>query len=221
MRKFSSLTLSALAAAVMLAAPAAMAQQAGEFTVGVGAHVVSPKSKNGTLNSGAQTALGVTSNQIEVNSDTKPTLTFEYFIADNLGIEVLAALPFEHTAGVSGDPTRYISTKVLPPTVSVQYHFDLGAIKPFAGVGVNYTTFLSSTYGPVDTSGGTHTYSLKDSVGAAVHLGTDIALNDQTSLRLDARWIDISSDLKVSGLGKVAKVELDPIVVGFAFVHKF
>jgi len=204
MRKLSSLTLSGLALALAMAtAPAAMAQQAGEYTVGVGAHVVSPKSKNGD-GKGA-----LTGRTFEVHTDEKPTLTFEYFVADNLGIEVLAALPFQHdfgtrTAGTVG------KTKVLPPTVSVQYHFDLGVIKPFAGVGLNYTTFWHTTPG----------YSLKDSVGAAVHLGTDIALNDQTSFRVDARWIDINSDLKSAG-ANVGKVEIDPIVLGFAFVHKF
>jgi len=213
MPKFTSLTLSGLAAALVLAtAPAAMAQQAGEFTVGVGAHVISPKSKNGELTPAAQAALSLGSNKIEVHTDEKPTLTFEYFIAPDLGIEVLAALPFFHNFGVSGN--SYLgSTKVLPPTVSVQYHFDMGnGIKPFAGVGVNYTTFMSTE--------GVANFSLKDSVGAAVHLGTDIALNDQTSFRVDARWIDISSDLKVNGT-KVGTVEIDPIVVGFAFVHKF
>jgi len=211
MRKLTSLTLSSLAAALMLAAaPAAMAQEAGEFTVGVGAHVISPKSKNGKLD---LSSLGLGDQVAEVHTDTKPTLTFEYFIAPNLGIEVLAALPFEHSYGLRGIPGHQGSTKVLPPTVSVQYHFDLGAIKPFAGVGVNYTTFWD-TQGPGDR------VRLKDSVGAAVHLGTDIALNEQTSFRVDARWIDISSDLKIDGT-KVGKVELDPIVVGFAFVHKF
>jgi len=204
MRKLSSLTLSGLALALAMAtAPAAMAQQAGEYTVGVGAHVISPKSKNGD---GKGSLAGHT---FEVHTDEKPTLTGEYFIADNLGIEILAALPFTHDfgtnlAGIVG------STKVLPPTVSVQYHFDLGVIKPFAGVGINYTTFWSTTSG----------YSLKDSVGAAVHLGTDIALNDQTSLRVDARWIDIGSELRSAG-EKVGTVDIDPIVVGFAFVHKF
>jgi len=203
MRKFSSLTLSGLAAAVMLAAPAAMAQQAGEYTVGVGAHVISPKSKNGA---GKGPAAGAT---FEVHTDEKPTLTFEYFIADNLGIEVLAALPFSHEFGTRGGSVLG-ATKVLPPTVSVQYHFDLGTFKPFAGVGLNYTTFWSTT----------EDYSLKDSVGAAIHLGTDIALNEQTSFRIDARWIDIGSDLKINGV-KAGTVDIDPIVVGFAFVHKF
>jgi len=207
MRKLTSLTLSGLAAALMLAAaPAAMAQEAGEFTVGVGAHVISPKSKNGKLD---LSSIGLGDQVAEVHTDEKPTLTFEYFIAPNLGIEVLAALPFTHEFGLRGSG-GVGGTKVLPPTVSVQYHFDLGVIKPFAGVGVNYTTFWATTPG----------YSLKDSVGAAIHLGTDIALNEQTSFRVDARWIDIGSDLKVNGV-KAGTVDIDPIVVGFAFVHKF
>jgi len=207
MRKLSSLTLSSLALALGLAVSPAMAQSAGEYTVGVGAHVVSPKSDNGKLTTG----------QIpEITADAKPTLTFEYFVADNLGIELLLALPFEHKVSVQGTAGVTERVKVLPPTLSVQYHFENGSpITPFAGVGVNYTMF--------STEGGALGYtSLSDSWGAAVHLGADLALNDATSLRIDARWIDISSDLKSSALGgKVGKVEIDPIVWGFAFVHKF
>jgi len=211
MRKLSSLTLSGLALALAMAtAPAAMAQQAGEYTVGVGAHVVSPKSNNGK-------GAGVLAGSIfDVHSDTKPTLTWEYFIAPNLGVEVLAALPFEMDAGTKGGGYSAIQTKVLPPTVTLQYHLDMGAVKPFAGVGLNYTTFWGTQHSTALPGGA----KLSDSVGASVHLGTDIALNDQTSLRVDARWIDISSDLKIGG-AKLGKVEVDPIVVGFAFVHKF
>ena len=73
---------------VALASAPAVAQSKGDWTLGVGVHQVNPKSGNGALDG---SALGLGSLSVDVDSDVKPTITAEYFIADNLGIEVLAA----------------------------------------------------------------------------------------------------------------------------------
>ena len=125
------------AAGLTVAAAPAFAQSAGDWTLGLGVHQVDPKSENGTLAGGTL--------PLSVGSDAKPSLTFEYFIRDNLGIEVLAAWPFQHDISVKG-VGRVGSTKHLPPTFSLQYHFnDKGVVSPLVGVGLNYTTFLART----------------------------------------------------------------------------
>jgi outer membrane protein len=190
-----------------LAAPA-FAQQAGEWTIGVGAHQVNPKSDNGRLVGGTV--------PIEVDSNVRPTITAEYFVRDNLGIEVLAAWPFEHDINVPG-VGRVGSTKHLPPTVSLQYHFGQGTVKPFVGAGVNYTRFFST-----ETTGilaGTD-LELDDSFGLAAHVGVDFEVGEKGSIRIDARWIDIDTDVKLNGVD-VGTVEIDPLVYGVAYVFKF
>jgi outer membrane protein len=191
----------ALVAAGSLAAPA-LAQSAGDMTLGFGVGYVNPKSDNGTVAGGAT----------EIGDNTRPTFTFEYFIRDNIGIEVLAALPFKHDIYVGGAKAGV--TKHLPPTVSVNYHFPTGgAIKPFVGVGVNYTTFFEDTspLGKLD---------IEDSWGLAAHLGMDYAISEKGAVRFDVRYIDIDSDVKLNG-AKVGKVEIDPLVVGVSYVMKF
>src|SRR5690606_365004 len=108
-----SILLTPLALACVALASPALAQQAGDWTFSVGAHVVAPKSGNGSLAGGALDA--------DVGDDWRPTITAEYFLTDRLGVEVLAALPFEHDIELNG--VRAGSTKHLPPTVSLQYHF--------------------------------------------------------------------------------------------------
>lgn len=191
----------ALVAAGSLAAPA-WAQSAGDMTLGFGVGYVNPKSDNGTVAGGAT----------EIGDNTRPTFTFEYFIRDNIGIELLAALPFKHDIYVGGAKAGV--TKHLPPTVSVNYHFPTGgAIKPFVGVGVNYTTFFEDTspLGKLD---------IEDSWGLAAHLGMDYAISEKGAVRFDVRYIDIDSDVKLNG-AKVGKVEIDPLVVGVSYVMKF
>jgi outer membrane protein len=190
-----------------VAAPA-FAQQAGEWTFGIGAHQVNPKSDNGSVVNGTL--------DVEVGSNVRPTITAEYFVRDNLGIEVLAALPFQHDIDIAG-LGNVGSTKHLPPTVSVQYHFGDAGVKPFVGLGVNYTRFFST-----DTSGALagSDLELDDSFGLAVHAGIDFKVGEKGAVRIDARWIDIDTDAKLDG-ADIGTVNIDPLVYGAAYVFKF
>ncbi|KRA54719.1 hypothetical protein ASD77_09070 [Pseudoxanthomonas sp. Root65] len=198
----------ALALALGAAVPA-LAQSKGDWTLGIGAHQVNPTSGNGSL-AGGTLPLGI-------DSDVKPTITFEYFLRDNLGLEVLAALPFKHDIAVDGVGTVG-STKHLPPTVSLQYHFNRqGKVSPFLGAGLNYTTFFSE-----DTQGALAGTDLKleDSWGLAAHAGLDIKVSERGAVRVDARWIDIDTDVKVDG-ADLGTANIDPLVYGVAYVLTF
>jgi len=188
-------------AAVTLGAPA-LAQSAGEMTLGLGLGFVNPKSDNGIVAGGTTT----------IDGNARPTVTFEYFIRDNLGIELLAALPFKHDINVGG--TKAGVTKHLPPTLSLNYHFPTGgALTPFVGLGVNYTLFFQDRSPLGDLK-------IDNSWGLAAHLGVDYALSEKGALRMDLRYIDIDSDVKLNG-AKVGRVEVDPLVAGVSYVMKF
>lgn len=186
----------------------ALAQSAGDWTVGIGVHQVNPKSDNGSL---AGNTLDVS-----VGSDVKPTITAEYFIRDNLGIEVLASLQFEHDISING-LGKVGSTKHLPPTVSLQYHFGQGNIRPFVGAGVNFTLFSND-----QTSGvlAGNDLELDDSWGLSAHAGVDFKVGERGAIRLDARWIDIDTDVKLNG-ADIGTVQIDPLVYGIAYVYRF
>lgn len=193
----------ALMTTATLAAPA-FAQSRGDMTLGLGIGYVEPKSDNGTLAGGTTT----------IDGNARPTVTFEYFVRDNLGIEVLAALPFKHDINIGG--SKIGTTKHLPPTVSLNYHFPTGgAFKPFAGVGINYTTFFEDR---TDLGGGE--LKIDDSWGLAAHVGVDYALSEKAALRMDLRYIDIDSDVYLDG-AKIGEVEVDPVVFGVSYVMKF
>ncbi|TMV93163.1 OmpW family protein [Thioclava sp. BHET1] len=205
--KQSILSLTLLAATTLSAAPA-LAQQAGDITLGVGVHQVMPRSDNGTLTGGLQ---------VDIGNATRPTFTAEYFVRDNLGIELLAALPFKHSVNIDG-LGQVGTVKHLPPVISLQYHFPTGTnLTPFVGAGVNYTAFFSEK-----TSGALagNNLSLKNSWGLALHAGLDYKVSEHGSLRTDIRWIDINSDVKLNGT-KIGKVKIDPVVVGVAYIYKF
>lgn len=203
--KFSLL---AILAATALASPA-FAQSKGDFTLGLGLGYVAPKSDNGTLAGGTL--------PIEVGDNVQPTVTFEYFLMDNVGLEVLAATPFKHDINVKG-VGKIGTTKHLPPTISLNYHFaSMGKFSPFLGAGLNYTVFFSEkTTGPIAGS----RLQLEDSVGVALHAGFDYWISDKAALRADLRWADIDTDVKLNG-AKIGTVEIDPMVIGVSYVMKF
>ena len=208
---------SLLASALILAGVAApaYAQSAGTWTLGVGVHNVAPKSGNGTLTA---TPLGDLS--MDVKDNARPTVTAEYFIKDNLGLEVIAALPFQHDINVEG-VGKVGSTKHLPPTVTLQYHFNsAGKVSPFVGLGVNYTQFFSTkTSGPI---AGTD-LDLSSSWGLAGHVGVDFKISEKGAIRVDYRKIDIDTKVKLNGanLGTQNTVNIDPSVYGVAYVMQF
>lgn len=191
----------ALLTSAALAVPA-FAQSAGDMTLGFGIGYVNPKSNNGTLAGGKAT----------VDSNARPTVTFEYFVRDNLGVELLAALPFKHDISING--AKAGSTKHLPPTLSVNYHIPTGSkFTPFVGVGLNYTNFFD-TYSPLGV------LSIDNSWGVAAQVGFDFALTEKSALRMNVRYMDIDSDVYLNG-ANIGKVEIDPVTAGVSYVMKF
>ncbi|MFZ2844754.1 OmpW/AlkL family protein [Psychrobacter sp.] len=204
-----------LAAATALTMTTAFAVPAGTWSVAAGAHYVDPKSDNGTLANGAIA--------VKVDGDVRPTISGEYFIANNIGIELLAAIPFHHDITLTDVATGEkldAKTQHLPPTLSLQYHFDgynmpMNA-KPFIGVGVNYTNFFKEKLN--NTTGSE--LKLDDSVGVAGHIGLDIPFAATEAFRIDARYMDIKTDAKLNG-ADIGEVDISPWVYGVAFVKQF
>lgn len=147
-----------------------------------------------------------------VDDNAQLSLTAEYFIRDNLGIELLVATPFKHDVALNG--AYAATTKHLPPTLSLNYHFPTGGtVKPYVGLGLNYTDFFDET-SPLGA------ISLDSSFGVAVQAGVDFAVSDQGYIRVNARWIDIDTDVRLNG-APIGTAEIDPLILGIAYVHRF
>jgi len=197
----------AIACAAMLTATAAQAEDYNwVFKTGVG--FADPSSDNKTLANGSL--------EVDVGSDTELTFTGEYLFTPSWGMELLASLPWEHDIKLNGVTAARV--KQLPPTLSVQYHFNAGgAVSPFVGLGLNYTIFYSEhAEGPLSGAD----LSLGSSLGPALHAGLDFRLNDQWLITGDIRWVGMSTDVKVNG-AKLGSVDIDPLVYGIAIGYRF
>ncbi len=190
-------------AGVTLVAAGGMAE-AAEWLVRAGAHTVEPKSGNHAV--------------VHVDAGRSLTFNVTYRYAEHWGVEVLAAVPFSHDIRLNADGSKVGETRHLPPTVSLQYHFAPQAkIRPYAGVGVNGTIFFDErTTGAL---AGTD-LSLGTSFGPAAQLGVDFAVNGDWFVNVDARWIDIDSDARLSGAG-IGTVQIDPYAFGLSIGRRF
>ena len=189
---------------LVCAAFGVQAREAGDWLIRAGAHTVQPKSDNGTVD-----ALPA---KVEVDDAISVTFNVTYMVTSNLGLELLAALPFEHDIDIGGATAA--STKHLPPTLSLVYTFNPGSkVEIYAGLGLNYTLFFDE-----DTKGALNGAKLRlnPSWGPAVVAGVDINLTEKWFLNADVRWFDIDTDAKVTapGLTIKDKVSIDPWAVG-------
>lgn len=195
-----------LAAALGAAALPVSAHEAGDWLIRAGVTHVNPKSNNGTA-----AGLG-----LDVNSSTRPSVSATYMVNRNLGVELLAATPFRHD--IAGNGASIGSTKHLPPTLSLQWHFLPSAtVQPYVGVGLNYTRFFSTEGRGL--LAGNH-LELTDSWGLAAQVGVDVKINERWFVNASVRYIDIDSDVKLNG-AKVGKANIDPWVTTIGIGYRF
>ena len=181
----------------------ATAFEPGDWLVRAGASYVNPASDNSDI--------------VSVDSDTSITFNFSYMMTDIWALELLAAVPFKHDIELL-DGTKVGSTKHLPPTLSLQYHFRPTAqFQPYLGIGINYTNFFSEkTTGPLEGID----LDLGDSWGLAGQIGFDVLFNDDWFFNLDVRYIDIDTKASLDGVS-IGKVEIDPWVFGGHIGYRF
>ena len=221
--------------ALALVAPVAHAHEAGDILVRAGAITVNPKADSGhvKVDQGplAGTNLG---GKATMSSDTQLGLNFAYMITDHVGIELLAATPFEHDVKIKNTALGAANGKLgtlkhLPPTLSVVYYplDHKSAFQPYVGAGINYTWIYDEHVGSRATAEGFDNFRASNSWGVAWQIGADYMLTDNIMINAQARYIDIDTHAYVNnsavGDGTRAKVnvDVDPFVYMVGLGYKF
>lgn len=153
------------------------------------------------------------SDRIGVSDKTIPEIDVSYFFTPNIAAELVLTYPQKHDVYLDG---KTIGTfKHLPPSLLAQYHFMPGAtISPYVGAGINWTTFSKNKI--LNGQG-----SLEhDSWGLAVQAGFDYKLNQNWSLNVDVKKLQLRSDVMIAGV-KASKVKVDPVLFGIGVGYRF
>jgi outer membrane protein len=213
--------------ALGLASPisSAMAYEAGDWLVRGRIINVNPNDDSGNLYTGA----GNLGEGVTVTEDTVPELDITYMFSPHWGVELILGYS-EHDVGSRGVPAaiglgRVIESKVLPPTLILQYHFlPNSSIRPYVGAGINYTYFFDEeVQGPLNQPGAK--VKLDSSWGLAFQAGVDIAIDDDWFANLDVKYIDIETKARFSDISLVGSAnvntQIDPFVFGIGIGRRF
>lgn len=169
---------------------------------------VSPNDSSGLVS-------GTAGSEAAVGNDTTLELDFTYMLSSNIGLELILGTTEHKVTGKGTLAGADIGTvDLLPPTLTLQYHFSPGAsVRPYIGAGINYTLFYNEDAGVDLGAGATTDYD--DSWGLAAQAGVDIDINNDWYFNADVKYINIDTTLTVTGaLAGTTEVTIDPWVFG-------
>jgi outer membrane protein len=152
-----------------------------------------------------------------ISDSVIPSLGLTYFVTDHIAGELILGTSY-HEVGAVGPGTNVTAYKtwVLPPTLSLQYHFlPKARISPYVGVGPSLMLF----YAGRNENG--FTTRLGDGVGVSLQAGADIPVSGRLSVNLDVKKIFFSTNATIDGGALTSHVDLDPWVPSAGVGWKF
>ncbi len=209
------------------AAQSAAAYEAGDLLVRGRVIAVDPREDSGTVKSSVAGA--IPGSGAGLDSNITPELDFTYMLTPNWGLELILASS-EHDVSGTGSLAglgKLFDARTLPPTLTVQYHFNTnGTVRPYAGIGLNYTLFFNedATSDFKSAMGGKANVELDDSWGLAGNVGVDVAINKDWFVNADVKYIDMdtTATIKTNALGRLkVDVDVDPWIYGIGIGRRF
>jgi outer membrane protein len=177
--------------------------------------------------------IGIIGGDVEISNTVIPELDFTYFFTKHIAAELILGTS-KHDVNTKGSDISAVggstnakvdlgSVWLLPPTLTLQYHFfPEKCFKPYVGAGVNYTIFYS-----VDEGNTVKDVKYDNAFGYAFQLGFDYMITDKFFINADIKKIFLSTDVTVdasnlaAGLSIPASVDINPLLVGVGVGMKF
>jgi outer membrane protein len=151
---------------------------------------------------------------LNVSNKVIPEVDISYFFDKNIAAELILTVPQKHDVNAAAGNLG--SFKHLPPTLTLQYHFDMAGFKPYVGAGINYTKISSVSIlnGAVNLD--------SSSTGLALQAGVDIPMGNGMYFNLDIKKLKLKSDVYVAATGaNLGTIKLDPTLVGVGIGWRF
>lgn len=178
--------------------------------------------------------IGTIGGDVSISATIVPELDITYFFTNHLAAELILGTTKHdvHTLGsdisaVGGPTSTNVdlgSVNLLPPTLTLQYHFASSnetVFRPYLGAGLNYTIFYNDKPGK-QVAG----VSYDNALGYAAQIGFDLKLTECLFLNLDVKKLFLKTDVTVdasnlaAGLSIPASVDINPWLLGFGIGMK-
>ena len=204
----------------------AQAWEAGDWLVRLRGLHIDPSADSDPINA---PALGgaVPGSEVDVDTSTVPELDITYMWTKHIGTELVLAVS-ENTisaAGTASDLGDVADVWLLPPSLTVQYHFlPDSRFSPYIGAGVNWTVFFSEDLDSNFSNPG-DSIDLENSFSYVFQAGFDVKLDNDWFINLDVKYIDLNTEATIrnSSAGDifVDDVDIDPWTFGFGIGKRF
>lgn len=168
--------------------------------------------------SDAFSALGINfaADAVSVSDRLIPEIDLAYAFTDTLSAELVLTIPQEHSVSLAG-VGKLGTFKHLPPTLLMQYRALPGAaIRPYVGIGVNFTLIwdddLVVAGVPLGLEG--------NSTGLALQAGVDWTINERWAFNLDIKRANLRSGV-YAGSARLTEARLDPWLYAAGLRYEF
>lgn len=163
---------------------------------------------------------GISGSGLSYSDTVVPEADISYFFTDNISAELILGTTYANVRGEGSIAGlgEIGKTWLLPPTLTLQYHFtDFGAFQPYLGAGVNYTVFYNQSGKSADS------VDVKNTFGVALQAGFDYMFDEHWGANLDVKKIFLRPDFDatVGGANVSGKAKLDPWLIGAGVTYRF
>ncbi|MER9408176.1 OmpW family protein [Mesorhizobium caraganae] len=162
----------------------------------------------------------VPGSDLSYSNTVTPELDISYYFTDNIATELILGTTYANIEGQGaiGAVGNVGKVWLLPPTLTLQYHFtNFGAFKPYVGAGVNYTIFYNQHAGSADA------LKVDNTFGTALQVGFDYMVDQHWGVNFDVKKLFLKPDFDVTvdGAKQTGKAELDPWLIGAGVTYRF
>lgn len=176
----------------------------------------------GVLPENNSSSISIIGGHVSATNQAAPELDFSYFLTDHVALELIAAST-RHNISATGTSVGNVdvgSAWILPPTLTLQYHFlPHSKFSPYVGAGVTVAFWYATNPAnpPV-----TH-FTVGNNVGAALQAGIDYNFSGHWFANFDIKQIFLNADAHIDALGTTVKAHtaLDPLVIGAGIGYRF
>jgi len=150
-----------------------------------------------------------------LSSNTAFAFDLGYEVSPNVILSIMAGIPPTTTLSSAATGGNLGSIKYGPAVFSGHYHFDLGAVKPYVGVGAAYAMVFSSK------DAGLTDLNVKSAWGSALVAGIDIPITKSLGAYVDVRKLRIKTTATAAAGVVKSNVRLDPVTLSAGLSLRF
>nr|WP_162492971.1 OmpW family outer membrane protein [Bradyrhizobium sp. CCGE-LA001] len=188
---------------------------------------VLPDAGASSVNVAGAPPLSSPNSTLSISDQSIPELDITYFFTRNIAAELILGVTRHHITGAGTlDGHDIGKASLLPPTLTLQYHFtDFGAFKPYVGAGINYTVFFNQSAANTRFAGLAVTdLRISNQVAPAIQFGFDYMLDRHWGVNFDIKKLWLRPDYSATvnnAIPVYGQANIDPWLVSGGIAYKF